>query len=174
MASKYILEDHGGDQTRLAKETMEMMKLSDTLQGLLFSAASSARPGLRTPSNIQPDARALRLPQCVPPPSPSAAGLSWPSTRPPALTLPTLCPARKDPEGQAWHSLWHSPPHEWGKSHKTLSPLGVIPGTITVYETLPTGQAGCQEHSPSHLDPYTKPVKRHSQPFNREGKGSRD
>lgn len=71
-----------------------LLKLSDTRRGLLFSTASSAQPGLRTPSNIQPDARALRLPWCFPP-SPSSAGLSWPSTLPPALTLPTLCPAWK-------------------------------------------------------------------------------
>ena len=46
----------------------------------------------------------------------------------------------------------------------------MIPGTVTVYEAIPIGQAGCQEHSPGHLNPYTKPVKRHPQPFNQGGK----
>lgn len=73
--------------------THSLLKLSDTRRGLLFSTASSAQPGLRTPSNIQPDARALRLPLGVSPqapPRPASPGL-------PLVPLHSLSPPCAQP-----------------------------------------------------------------------------
>lgn len=133
---------------RLARETL-MLKLSDTTGGWLFYAASSAENrmprALRIPwlGRLQP-LFGLSLGQPSPHP---LLWLQYPSSLSFCPTLlsrphsPHPVPSLecKTPEGQHQLSLQlptqaqHSLPREWEKSHETLSLLGVMPVTTTIY-----------------------------------------